>query len=107
MVLVEGEVLCSRLWLNLELQHQPMGRPSDAASAPRPFASVVGLVGDGQAREVFGLWSFLVAWVSQHVLCLVETPAFLEGLGLWIAKQQKHPGRQSRDQQQQRGVQLR
>lgn len=39
------------LWLSVELQHYPIGKPSNLANYHRPFSSVVGLVGKRQASE--------------------------------------------------------
>ena len=79
MTLIGCKVICQLkyLWLRLQLQREPAGRPSESADYHGPFPSVVGLGGDGQAIEVFGLWGFcysnMVACGPQHVSCLVET----------------------------------
>ena len=43
------------LWLSVELQHYPIGKPSHLANYHGPFTSVVDLVGNGQASKDIGV----------------------------------------------------
>lgn len=56
------------------------GHTLNLVNDSKPFVSVIDFIW-WWASQV------LMAWELQHLLCLVQTTAYLEGLGLWITYQ--------------------